>query len=277
MAAVLIVDDDANIRDVLFELFSEEHACDTAASAEQALVLLESRRYGVAIVDISLPGMSGLELMGHIRLRWPKTPVIIITGIDYGQYTEDLSRMGAVDYLVKPFQLQDAEEKVARTILKEEGWLDAVKERADRAMKSSEQPEEKAADWRVERRSAERHKHQRAARLLYKLAMSDSNPNVKGAELSTTLIGHTRDLSVTGLSLVVPGLRGSDREFFGKKEIMHITLSLPDQNLHIQAIPVRYQWLDDYAGIKSYLVGAHIVHMSDDDRAHFNRYLEMLR
>ncbi len=63
-----------------------EHACQTAESAEAALTLLESAHYDVAIVDISLPGMSGLELLGHIRLRWPETHVIIITGIDSHQY-----------------------------------------------------------------------------------------------------------------------------------------------------------------------------------------------
>jgi len=298
MAAVLVVDDDRNIREVLGELFSENHFCDTAMSAEQALALLERQHYDVAIVDISLPGMSGLELMGHIRQRWPETPVIIITGIDYRQYTEDLSRMGAVDYLVKPFQLQDVEEKVARTILEREGWLDAVKERAERALRVHEHSQkeertertseiekvsgkevdarteaEQEAAWMVERRGAVRHKLQRAARLLYVLALPEAESDLKGAP---PLIGHTRDLSVTGLSLVVPALRASDREFYGKKDTLHITLSLPTHNLEIRAIPVRYQWLDEYSGIKSYLIGAHIVDMSNEDRALFNRYLEML-
>src|SRR5258708_18261067 len=107
MAAVLIVDDDAIIREVLYELFSAENECNTAETAELALKLLESKGYNVAIVDISLPGMSGLELLGHIRQRWPDTHVIIITGIDYHQYIGELTKMGAVDYLVKPFHLQD--------------------------------------------------------------------------------------------------------------------------------------------------------------------------
>ena len=61
MAAILIVDDDAVICEVLGELFSLEHACRTADTAEKALALLESGHYDVAIVDISLPGMSGLD------------------------------------------------------------------------------------------------------------------------------------------------------------------------------------------------------------------------
>src|ERR1700716_1672229 len=138
MAAILIVDGDAVICEVLHELFSSEPVCHTVESAEAALTLLESGHYDVAIVDISLPGMSGLELLGHIRLRWPETQVIIITGIDYHQFMGDLIKMGATDYLVKPFQLQDAEAKVARAILREEGWLGAVKESTDRALKHNQ-------------------------------------------------------------------------------------------------------------------------------------------
>src|SRR5437016_8980930 len=131
MGAVLIVDDDVVIRDVLCELFSPEHTCHTAKSAEEALTLLQAGHYDVAIVDISLPGMSGLELLGHIRLRWPETQVIIITGIGSHEHMGDLIKMGATDYLVKPFQIQDVEGKVARAILREEGWLGAVKESTD--------------------------------------------------------------------------------------------------------------------------------------------------
>src|SRR5437016_14152437 len=125
MGAVLIVDDDVVIRDVLCELFSPEHTCHTAKSAEEALTLLQAGRYDVAIVDISLPGMSGLELLGHILQRWPETPVIIITGIDYHQYTGELIRMGAFDYLAKPFQLQNAVGKVARGIPYHDRWVEA--------------------------------------------------------------------------------------------------------------------------------------------------------
>src|SRR5687767_15713370 len=97
MATVLVVDDDEIIRDVLCELFNEEHLCHATSTAEQALTLLEAVEYDIAVIDISLPGMSGLELLGNMRQRWPQTPVIIITGIDYHSYVKDLIRMGASD------------------------------------------------------------------------------------------------------------------------------------------------------------------------------------
>jgi CheY-like chemotaxis protein len=113
MAALLIVDDDASVRDVLYDLFSGGHLCHTTGTAEQALLYLDAGPYDVALIDISLPGRSGLELLSQVRLRHPQTSVIVITGIDYQQHMGDLIRLGAFDYLIKPFRLEDIEESVS--------------------------------------------------------------------------------------------------------------------------------------------------------------------
>jgi DNA-binding response OmpR family regulator len=272
MANILIVDDDAVISEVLGELFSLEHVCHTAESAERALTLMESEHYEVAIVDISLPGMSGLELLGHIRLRWPETRVIIITGIDYHQYMGELSKMGATDYLVKPFQLQDAEAKVARAILREEGWLGAVKESTDRALKRNQTSAVEVSAGIIDRRVAVRHSVQRAARLMFTSAPSDPSSG-DSVQPTPAIIGHTRDISATGLGLVVPGVHDSDTKFFGVREPLRIFLSLPLAMIDVEVSPVRYEWLGERGGKRSYLIGAHITGMSEDDSAHFNEYL----
>ena len=271
MASILIVDDDPVIRDALSEALGQEHSCHTAPTAEQGLGLLESLRFDAVIVDISLPGMSGLELMGHILQRWPGTPVIIITGIDSYQYTSELIRMGAFDYLAKPFRLQNAEGSVARAILYHDRWLEAVKESTDRALKSGKQAPEESSTWMLERRRAARHRAQRAARLLFTLRMSDAGTTAGGSQPRPALIGYTRDISLTGLSLVVPGVRDSDREFYGTYDTLRITLSLPTGNVEVQAAPVRYQWLDESDPGKGYLIGAQITGM--DDRGQFDQYL----
>ena len=72
--------------------------------------------YDVVITDISTPGLSGIELMAHIQQRQPDTPVIIISGIDYQQHSAELIKMGAFDYFVKPFQIGEVVEGVARTL-----------------------------------------------------------------------------------------------------------------------------------------------------------------
>src|SRR2546421_4289605 len=215
MGAVLIVDDDVVIRDVLCELFSPEHTCHTAMSAEEALTLLQAGRYDVAIVDISLPGMSGLELLAHIRNYWPETPVIIITGIDYHKYTDELIRMGAFDYVAKPFELQNAAGKVARGILYHERWMEAVKESTDRALKSGKHPSGESPAWALERRGAVRRMAQRVARLLFTATQPGMRATAGGGAAAPTLLGYTRDISATGLSLIVPGVRRSDSDYYG--------------------------------------------------------------
>ena len=272
MASVLIVDDDVIIREVLHELFSVEHVCQTAESAERALTLLESGHCDLAIVDISLPGMSGLELLGHIRLRWPETQVIIITGIDSHQYMGDLIRMGATDYLVKPFQLQDAEAIVARAILREEGWLGALKESTDRALKQSQPSAVEVSAGIIERRAAVRLSVQRAARLIFSSAPSDpSSPD--SVQPIPAIIGHTRDISATGLGLIVPGVHDSDTKFFGVRSRLRIILSLPQAMIDVEVSPVRYEWLGERAGKKSYFIGARITGMGDEDSTRFKEYL----
>jgi CheY-like chemotaxis protein len=270
MASVLIVDDDVTIREVLCELFGAEHTCHSAETAEQALSLLESKIYAVAIVDISLPGMSGLELLGHIRQRWPDTQVIIITGIDYHQYIGDLTKMGASDYLVKPFQLQDAETKLARAILQKEGWLDALKESADRALKKAQPPE--ASMGVIERRRAVRYHVERAARLLFTTAPSDTS-SAEGKQPTPSIIGHTRDISVTGLSLIVPGVHQDDVKFFGERATVRIILSLPTTMIDIELQPTRYEWLSAEGEKRGYLIGASITNISDGDREQLSQYL----
>lgn len=116
MAAILIVDDDDAVRDVLYDLFSEEHMCHAAATAEQALAFLRDQTYDAALTDISMPGLSGLELLGHLRREQPDTPVIVISGIGDREHAEGLTRLGAFDFILKPFTLEAVEESVARAL-----------------------------------------------------------------------------------------------------------------------------------------------------------------
>ena len=116
MSSILIVEDDVTLRELLFELFSETNHCSSAGNAEQALCLLDSKRFDLVLTDISMPGMSGLELLGQIKQRWPDTTVIIVSGIRDKEYAEGLVRMGAFDYLVKPFELVDVYQAVARAL-----------------------------------------------------------------------------------------------------------------------------------------------------------------
>ena len=114
MPKVLIVDDDETIRDTLYELLSENYLCQTAETAEKAFARLAADTYDVVLTDISMPGLSGLELLGHVRQRFPDTPVIIISGIGDEEHAQGLIKLGAFEFLLKPFSLDVVEKCVKR-------------------------------------------------------------------------------------------------------------------------------------------------------------------
>ena len=116
MPKILIVDDDDAIRDTLYELLSEEYVCQTAETAEKAWARLEADSYDVVLTDISMPGLSGLELLGHIRQKYADTPVIIISGIGDQEHARGLIKLGAFDFLLKPFTLEVVEKSVRRAV-----------------------------------------------------------------------------------------------------------------------------------------------------------------
>jgi DNA-binding NtrC family response regulator len=116
MAEILIVDDDDLIRDTLYDLLSPEYQCQTSGTAEEALTRLEAATFDVVLTDISMPGLSGLELLGRLLQEYPKTPVIIISGISDQEHAQGLIKLGAFDYLLKPFRLETVETSVKRAV-----------------------------------------------------------------------------------------------------------------------------------------------------------------
>jgi len=116
MADILVVDDDDVIRDTLCELLSQDYSCQTADTAEQALLKLEAQRFDVVLTDISMPGLSGKELLNRVVQLYPETPVIIISGLGDQEQAESLLSCGAFDYLLKPFRLEVVEASVRRAI-----------------------------------------------------------------------------------------------------------------------------------------------------------------
>lgn len=141
MARILIVDDDETIRDTLYELLSTEYICQTAETAEKALARLEADEYDIVLTDISMPGLSGLELLGHVRQKFPNTPVIIISGIGDQEHAQGLIRLGAFDFLLKPFSLEVVEKSVTRAL--------EYRKRLAGEEDSEGQLKTQAADWKI--------------------------------------------------------------------------------------------------------------------------------
>lgn len=101
---VFIVDDDASMRDAMSLLLSlRGHASATFASAEDFLRALDPGWRGCAVLDIRMPGMSGLELQRILRERVPELPVVVITAHGDVAAARAAFLMHAVDFVEKPF------------------------------------------------------------------------------------------------------------------------------------------------------------------------------
>ena len=109
-ARALIVEDDTDINGIV-AAHLEKHglACTQAFSGSEAKLVLASdkRGFDVIICDLMLPGMSGEKLVEHIRERDPQVPVIVISARTSASDKVDLLRIGADDYLAKPFDLDE--------------------------------------------------------------------------------------------------------------------------------------------------------------------------
>ncbi len=108
--AVLVVDDEDPILRLLEkELASEDRVVDTAVDAKQALKKIENTLYDVIVLDIRLPDADGLELFTELKSRVPDVEVVLITGHGNIDDAVEAMRLGAYDYIAKPFKLDRLE------------------------------------------------------------------------------------------------------------------------------------------------------------------------
>jgi len=108
-ARILLVDDETTFREAFAEVLRDEgFDCTTAGTADEALELLRTTVYDLALLDIRLPGMDGVELLGRVRDFFPQTLVIMVTAHGTFDSAIEALRQGAVDYLAKPVEFDEA-------------------------------------------------------------------------------------------------------------------------------------------------------------------------
>lgn len=101
---VLVVDDDASVRKVLGALLENAGWTTTrAATGEEALDLVRAADPDVVVSDLKMPGMDGLELLGHLRVSYPEIPVVLLTAHGSVDAAVEAMKRGAHDFLTKPF------------------------------------------------------------------------------------------------------------------------------------------------------------------------------
>jgi len=126
---VIVVDDEERLRDVLMRgIVQMGYECIGSPTGEDALRKLRDSPCGVAIIDLNLPGMQGMELFEKIRHGWPAMQVIVLTGFGDLDVAKQAIRLDVVDFLTKPTHLGELEQALSRAWLRidEEAGLDAV-------------------------------------------------------------------------------------------------------------------------------------------------------
>jgi len=113
MPRILVVDDEKEVCTLLSRFFTKKnYQVRTAVTAEEAIRILETESMDAVLLDIVLPGMSGLEALSRIRTRWPGLPVVMVSGQDDEEVAKETLKAGAFDYVVKPLNFDYLERTI---------------------------------------------------------------------------------------------------------------------------------------------------------------------
>ena len=115
----LIVDDDESITDLLSVGLEENEGfhCFAVTTGECALEKLSENSINVMLLDLKLPGISGMDVLSEASLLCPEIPVIVITGTEDIQTAVEAMKLGAADYITKPFDISKVETSI-RSVLR---------------------------------------------------------------------------------------------------------------------------------------------------------------
>jgi DNA-binding response OmpR family regulator len=125
---LLIVDDNGDVRGAIAEgLRRMGHEVATAASGPEALERLNADAVDVAIVDIRMPGMDGLDVLRALKRARHPVGIIMLTGQDDVEEAVQAHRLGADDYLAKPVRVADLDRLLARVATAERRYPDEAR------------------------------------------------------------------------------------------------------------------------------------------------------
>jgi len=128
MYNVLIVEDHDRLREQLGSFYEQEgFRVVTASSGEEGITKLAQEKFSIVVSDVKMPGMDGFQLARHIREKWPDTDVILITAFGNIKQAVEAMKLGASDYITKPFQ-PEAIRLVSEKLIEKRRLQDEVRE-----------------------------------------------------------------------------------------------------------------------------------------------------
>jgi DNA-binding NtrC family response regulator len=119
MEKILVIDDEKSILDLLSVVFEKEgYSVKTSLSATRAVELIGNEDFDIIISDIKMPKMSGMELLRYVRKNRPDIPIVMITAYGTIKQAVEALKEGAMDYIVKPFDVEELKIIVAQGLEK---------------------------------------------------------------------------------------------------------------------------------------------------------------
>jgi DNA-binding NtrC family response regulator len=119
MEKILVIDDEKSILDLLSVVFEKEgYVVETSLSATRAVELIGNEDFDMIISDIKMPKMSGMELLRYVKEKRPDIPIVMITAYGTIKQAVEALKAGAMDYIVKPFDVEELKIIVAQGLEK---------------------------------------------------------------------------------------------------------------------------------------------------------------
>lgn len=111
---ILICDDEEGVRESLNLILEEDYNLDFATNGDEAIEKIKSGNYDGLLLDIKMPIKNGLDTLEEIRNISPEMKVIIVTGYQSVETASKAVKLGAIDYITKPFESAEVKEKVGK-------------------------------------------------------------------------------------------------------------------------------------------------------------------
>jgi len=118
--SILVVDDEDALRTVLSsELESEGYVVGTAGDGDEAISVLQGKMFDLVLLDIKMPRVDGFEVLRFIKEKYPATKVIMLTGFADLKNAIESKKLGAEDFVSKPYDLVDLLTTIERVLTSE--------------------------------------------------------------------------------------------------------------------------------------------------------------
>jgi len=115
--SILIVDDEPIVRESIRDWLRDAgYEVATAESGEEALKMMETQDFSVLVLDVRLPGKTGVQILREVKTLKPQIKSIIITAYPSAELAVEAMKLGAVDYLIKPVAPDELERLIRETL-----------------------------------------------------------------------------------------------------------------------------------------------------------------